>query len=131
MKTHIGRICLGLIAIFFVLQSGCLAGTASGAGKTLVISSLEPSTKDVYPKGVSDIKCVVTAPEGDTIHYKWSTDGGTITGEGPDVRWQGPGDYGDYHLMVTASDNNGNSDEAVLTLSVVPRPLRHCCGRTF
>jgi FlaG/FlaF family flagellin (archaellin) len=126
-----GKVCFGLIAVFLILQSGCLTNTGSGATKTLAISSLEPSTMNVYPKGASDIKCVVTAPEGDSIQYKWSTDGGTLTGEGSIVRWQGPSDYGDYHVMVTASDNNGNSDGAVLTLSVVPRPVRSCCGRTF
>jgi FlaG/FlaF family flagellin (archaellin) len=126
-----GKVCFGLIAVFLILQSGCLISTGSGSNKILAISSLEPSTTNVYPKGASDVECVVTAPQGDTIQYKWSTDGGTLTGEGSAVRWEAPADYGDYHVMVTASDNNGNSDEAVLTLSVVPRPVRHCCGRTF
>lgn len=131
MNARIGKVCFGLIAVFLILQSGCIVGTASGNNKTLGISGLEASTMNVYSKGVSDITCVVAAPQGDSIQYKWSTDGGTLTGEGSTVRWQGPSDYGDYHVMVTASDNNGNSDQAVITLSVVPRPVRHCCGRTF
>lgn len=126
-----GKLCFGLIAVFLILQIGCLTGTGAGANKTLGIAGLEPSTANVYPRGASDINCVVTAPQGDSVIYKWSSDGGILTGDGPSVRWQAPNEYGDYHVMVTASDSNGNSDEAVLTLSVVPRPVRHCCGRTF
>jgi hypothetical protein len=97
----------------------------------LVISNLEASTLNVYPRGASDITCVVTAPQGDSIQYKWSADGGVLTGEGPSVRWQAPNEYGDYHVMVTARDNSGGSAQSTLTLSVVPRPVRSCCGRAF
>jgi hypothetical protein len=131
LNARIGKLCLGLVTALLILQSACLTNAGAGANKTLGISELEASTMNVYPKGASDITCVVTAPQGDSIQYKWSSDGGILTGEGSSVRWQAPNDYGDYHVMVTASDNNGNSDQAVLTLSVVPRPVRHCCGRTF
>jgi hypothetical protein len=131
LNTRIRRACFGLVAALLILQSACLVKTGLGTDKTLGISDIEASTMNVYPRGASDVTCVVTAPQGDSIQYKWSSDGGILTGDGPSVRWQAPNDYGDYHVMVTASDNNGNSDQAVLTLSVVPRPVRHCCGRTF
>jgi hypothetical protein len=131
LNARIGKVCVGLIAVLSILASGCLVNTESGVNKTLVISNFEASTMNVYPKGASEIKCVVTAPEGDTVQYTWSTDGGILTGDGPIVSWQAPNDYGDYHVMVTAKDNNGGSAQSILTLSVVPRPVRHCCGRTF
>lgn len=129
VNARIGKVCLGLLAALLTLQSACLVSTESGSNKTLVISSLEAENMSVYPKGASEIKCVVSAPEGDTVHYTWSSDGGTLMGEGSVVRWEAPNDYGDYHVMVTAKDNNGGSAQAIVILSVVPRPAKSCCGR--
>jgi hypothetical protein len=131
LNARIGKVCFGLLAALLILQSGCLVNNESGNNMALVISNLEASTLNVYPRGASDITCVVTAPQGDSIQYKWSADGGVLTGEGPSVRWQAPNEYGDYHVMVTARDNNGGSAQSTLTLSVVPRPVRSCCGRAF
>jgi hypothetical protein len=129
VNAHLGKVCLGLVAALIMLNSACLVTAESKSNKTLVISSLEADYMSVYPKGMSEIKCVSTAPEGDTVQFTWSSDGGNLTGEGPIVTWQAPNDYGDYHVMVTAKDNNGGRAEAVLTLSVVPRPHKSCCGR--
>jgi Bacterial Ig domain len=129
VNARIAGACLGLLAALLTLQSACMVISESGSNKTLVISSLAADYMSVYPKGALDIKCVVTAPEGDNIQYIWSSDGGSLTGEGSTVEWKAPNDYGDYHVMITAKDSNGGSDQAVLTLSVVPRPVHSCCGR--
>lgn len=129
MNGRIVKVCLGLAAVLLTLQSACLVSTESGSNKALLISSLEADNPSVYPKGASDIKCIVTAPVGDTVQYTWSSDGGSLTGDGSAVEWTAPNDYGDFHVMVTAKDNNGGSAQAVLTVSVVPRPARSCCGR--
>jgi hypothetical protein len=131
LNARISKVCFGLLAVFLILQSACLASATSGGNNSLVISKLEADYMSVYPRGASEITCVVTAPQGDTVQYKWSSDGGVLTGDGASVNWQAPNDYGDYHVMVTAKDNNGGSAESTLTLSVVPRPVRSCCGRTF
>jgi hypothetical protein len=123
------KVGLGVVVMLMVLYSACIVAPESKSNKSLVISNLEAKYTDVYSKGVSEIVCVVSAPEGDTVQFKWSSTGGSIIGEGSTVTWQAPEDYGDYHIMVIAQDNNGGSDEAVLTVSVVPRPHRSCCGR--
>jgi hypothetical protein len=129
VTSRIGIICLVLAMSLMTLSSACLATPATKGDKSPVISSLEANYTSLYPKGMSEIKCVTSAPVGDTVQFTWSSDGGNITGDGPVVTWQAPNDYGNYHVMVTAKDNNGGNAEAVVTLSVVPRPQKSCCGR--
>jgi hypothetical protein len=129
VNAHTAKVCLGLVAALIMLSSACLVATDSKNDNTLAISSLGADYMAVYPRGMSEIKCVASAPEGDTVQYVWSSDGGDITGEGDTVLWQAPNEYGDFHVMVTAKDNNGGKAEGVLTLSVVPRPYKRCCGR--
>lgn len=129
VNSHILKICWALVGALLMLQSACLVGAESGSNKIVAISSLEAGTINVYPRGNSEIKCIVSAPQGDSLQYTWSTDGGVITGDGSTVYWEGPADYGDYHVMVTAKDGTGASDQATITMHVIPRPVRRCCGR--
>ena len=128
MTSHVGKICLVLFITLIMLCSACLAAGDSKGNKPLVISSLKADYTNLYPKGWSEIKCVASESGGENVQFTWSTDGGAITGEGSTVDWQAPNEYGNYHVMVTAKDNNGDKAEAVLTLSVIPRPYRSCCG---
>lgn len=125
MTSHISKICLVLAVALVMLCSACLA---SASAKSPLISSLGADYTTVYPKGMSEIKCVVSASDNNTVQFIWSSDGGAITGDGSTVIWQAPNEYGDYHVMVKAKDRNGDSGEGVLTLSVVPRPPKSCCG---
>ena len=129
MKSHVGRISLGIVVVLAVLSSACLASSELKSSKPLVISSLEAEYINVYPGGASQIKCVTSDTEGDAVQFKWSSTGGSIKGDGATVIWESPNDYGDYHIMVVAQDGNGGSAQATLTVSVVPRPARSCCGR--
>jgi len=128
--SNMSKVGLSILLMLMVLYSACIVAPGSKNNKSLVISSLEAQYEAVYYKGTSEIKCVVSAPKGDTVHFTWSSDGGSIIGDGPIVTWQSPDDYGDYHIMVIARDDNGGKAEAVLTLSVVPRPYKKsCCGQ--
>jgi hypothetical protein len=128
VNAHIGKVCLGIVMALIMLNSACLVANEPQSN-TLAIASMGADYMAVYPRGMSEIKCVTSAPGGDTVQYVWSSDGGSVTGEGSTVLWQAPNEYGDFHVMVTAKDNNGGKAEGVLTLSVVPRPHKSCCGR--
>ena len=128
MTSRIGKICLALVVALITFSTACLAAPESNSAKSSLISSLGADYTIVYPKGMSEIKCVVSASDNNTVQFIWSSDGGDITGEGSSVIWQAPSDYGDYHVMVIAKDGNGDSAEAVITLSVIPRPYKSCCG---
>jgi len=128
VNSNIGKV--GLIALLVtMLCSACLVTAEPKGDKSSLISSLEAQYTNLYPRGATEIRCVVSAPESDTVQFKWSSTGGTLTGDGATVTWEAPSDYGDYHIMVIAIDSGGGSAEATLTINVVPRPYRGCCGR--
>ena len=129
MNSYVGKTGLSIVMVLAVLCSACLVTAESKGNKPPVISSLEADYINVYPRGASEIRCVASDPESDAVQLKWSSTGGSLTGEGPTVTWESPSDYGDYHIMVIAEDVNGGSTEATLTISVIPRPYRGCCGR--
>jgi hypothetical protein len=129
VSSNICKVGLGIVVLLVVLFSACLVTPETKGNKPPIISSLEAEYMNVYPGGASDIRCVASDPEGDTVQFKWSCDGGTLTGDGSTITWELPNDYGDYHIMVIAKDGNGGSAEATLTISVIPRPYRGCCGK--
>jgi hypothetical protein len=129
VNYSIFKVGLGIVLVMAVLCSACLVTAEPNGNKPPVISSLEAEYTNVYPRGASDIRCLVSDPEGDEVQFNWSSTGGTLTGEGATVTWESPNDYGDYHIMVIAKDGNGGSAEATLTISVIPRPSLGCCGR--
>jgi hypothetical protein len=129
VNSYVIKIGLGMVALLAVLCSACLVTAAPQGNKPPVISSIEAEYVNVYPRGASEIRCVVSDPESDAVQLKWSSTGGSVTGEGSTVIWMAPIDYGDYHIMVIAKDGNGGSAEATLTISVIPRPYRGCCGQ--
>ena len=61
----------------------------------------------IYRSERCDIECVASDPEGDELSYKWSTDGGRISGEGSIVTWTAPREEGDVTITVTVSDSSG------------------------
>lgn len=130
MKSCIDKAWLGIVlAMLTVFSGACLVQPQSEGNQLPVISSLEADYINVYPLGTSGIRCVASDPEGDAVQLRWSCDGGSLMGDGSAVTWEAPSDYGDYHIMVIAKDNNGGSTKAVLTIAVVPRPYKGCCGR--
>lgn len=129
VNSHIGKIGLGIVMVLVVLCGACLVTAEPKGNKPPVISSLEAEYVNVYPRGASEIRCVASDPESDAVQFTWSSTGGALTGDGATVIWESPSDYGDYHIMVIARDGNGGSAEATLTINVIPRPYRGCCGQ--
>lgn len=133
MKSHICRMRAGTVlvtlAVLMILASACGSAPASVGNQPPVISSLEAKYMALYPKAASEIKCIASDPDGDEVHFKWSCTGGSLSDAGPVVTWKAPNSYGDYHIMVIAEDDGGGSTHGTLTLSVVARPSRGCCGR--
>jgi hypothetical protein len=129
VNSRIVKIGLSVVIVLVMLCGACLATAGPKGSKSSLISSLESEYVNVYPRGASEIRCVVSDPESDAVQFTWSCTGGTLKGDGATVIWESPSDYGDYHIMVIARDGNGSSAEATLTVSVIPRPYRGCCGQ--
>jgi len=133
VKSHICRMRAGTVlvtlAVLMILASACGSVPGSAGNQPPVISSLEAKYMALYPKAASEIKCIASDPDGDEVYFKWSCTGGSLSDAGPVVTWKAPNSYGDYHIMVIAEDDGGGSTHGTLTLSVVARPSRGCCGR--
>ena len=129
-KSGICRAGLVACAVLAMLAGACGSPLESKGNKPPVISSLEAEHANVYPRGSSNIECVASDPEGDQLSFKWSTTGGSLSNAVSIATWESPNIYGDYHIMVFVTDWNGDSTQATLTLSVIPRPSGNgCCGR--
>jgi hypothetical protein len=64
------------------------------------------------------IECVASDPDGDEISYQWSTNGGTISGDGPSVTWTAPDATGSYTVRVAAGDGHGGEVTSSLVINV-------------
>ena len=133
VKSHISRMRAGMVlvmlAVLAALCSGCGVAPEPEGNQPPVISSLEAKYMNIDPRAASEIRCLASDPDGDEVDFKWSCTGGSLTGAGSVVTWKAPNSYGDYHVMVIVKDINGASTQATLTLGVVARPSRGCCGR--
>jgi len=133
VKSHICRMRAGTVlvtlAVLTMLASACGSVPDSVGNQPPIISSLEAKYVTLYPKAVSEIKCIASDPDGDEVCFRWSCTGGSLSGAGSVVTWKAPNSYGDYHIMVIAEDDEGGDTQATLTLNVVARPSRGCCGR--
>lgn len=119
-------ITLAILIVIAILTTSC----GAPSNKPPLISSLEASHPYVYPRGKTEIQCVVSDPEGDDMSFKWSCADGSFSGNGPITTWQAPNSYGDYHIMVIARDSNNNSTQDTLTISVIANQSerKNCCG---
>ncbi|MBA7576423.1 hypothetical protein ES708_18264 [subsurface metagenome] len=66
--------------------------------------------------------CEASDPDGDELTYTWSAERGNISGEGKEVDWVAPNEFGTFAITVTVTDGRGGeaSDE---------RSIRVCtCG---
>ena len=61
----------------------------------------------IYRSERCEIECVAYDPEGDELSYKWSANGGSISGEGSTITWTAPREEEDVTIAVTVSDSNG------------------------
>lgn len=80
--------------------------------EALIVTPMEPKYLKDDPvgyrilKGKScEIECVVFPTDGDKVSYEWTSDGGSINGEGSIVTWTAPKEGGKVTVTVTVSAN--------------------------
>jgi hypothetical protein len=81
------------------------------------ITSLEAPVI-VIPWGSCQITCNASDRDGDELSYKWSADGGEITGEGTTINWTAPLFQGSNNVMVTVTDGRGGMVIDYVTVTV-------------
>ncbi len=106
---------LSLVALIFctILCSSCVP-----SNNCPVISRLETEKDWVTPLSSSEVKCVASDPDGDSLTYTWSATGGAFSGAGPNTTWMAPGTPGTYTITVMVADSRGAEVTMQLTMDV-------------
>jgi outer membrane protein OmpA-like peptidoglycan-associated protein len=64
-------------------------------------------------------------PDNDPLTYSWTTNGGTLEGNGPDARWNSTGAaVGVYSVKAHVSDGRGGTADCSADVRVDPQPNR-------
>jgi chitinase len=82
-----------------------------------VIESLTTDCPRVKQSHSAILTCVASDPDEDELTYTWSAERGSIDGEGAEVTWVGPNEFGTFVITLTVSD--GRSGEASSEISII------------
>ncbi len=87
-----------------------------------VIESLTVDEQEVPTS--TEVQIVATAgdADGDVLTYQWSTDGGTINGDGSSVIWTAPAISDNYTIKLTVSDGKGGIATKSTTIVAIDKP---------
>jgi outer membrane protein OmpA-like peptidoglycan-associated protein len=71
------------------------------------------------------VHAVASDPDSDPLTYSWTTSGGTVEGNGADVRWNSSNAApGAYTVKVRVDDGRGGTADCSTDIRVEPRPNR-------
>jgi hypothetical protein len=107
----------------------CVSNSKAEVGNGLVITSMSAEHTAVYPLGNTRITCNAVVNSASTLKYQWVSNYGTIIGEGQTITWEAPKTYGDFHIMCTVVDTQGNKTSQTITIAVLVRDPNNptCC----
>lgn len=126
---------IALAALFAAMPAAAQKPTAAIASAPLKVN-LTPNTTVVSACSDASQQVQLTAtavsPNGNPIKYKWTTSGGTISGEGPVVTWNLKGLQPGYHKAVldivsTGSEGECQAFSSVTVLMNACAPVRPVC----
>jgi hypothetical protein len=127
LKRHNAVIYFALFPLLAFLFGGACVAAAAANPNTPLISSLAAEHTNIYPLGNTKITCSAVSPQGLPLNYKWVCTDGTITGSGPSITYEAPRTYGDFHIMVTVDDGQGNKASQTVKVTVIVRDPTKCC----
>jgi hypothetical protein len=129
--SHVAGIALPAILFVLILAgTGCSSpANRSGSDSPGIAMSTVVEHSVVYPLGSTIIRCAALSAQNSKLTYKWVSNDGKIIGDGSEITWEAPAAYGDYHIMVTVDDGNGNTVNKITTVSVIVRgPVPYCAS---
>lgn len=69
------------------------------------------------------VRAQATDPDNDTLNYNWTTNGGSVEGTGPEVRWKSSGaQTGTYTVTANVDDGHGGTATCSTNIAVENRP---------
>jgi outer membrane protein OmpA-like peptidoglycan-associated protein len=71
------------------------------------------------------VRVSASDPDNDPLSYTWTSNGGDVVGNGPEIRWNSSGTTpGTYSVKVRVDDGRGGADTCSVDVRVEPRPNR-------
>ncbi len=87
--------------------------------------SVDKSTVYAGSGDFAVVRVNASDPDNDPLSYSWTTNGGTVEGSGPEVRWNSSGtNPGTYTAKVRVSDGRGGTADCSADIRVEPPPNR-------
>jgi hypothetical protein len=125
LLCHETKFTLVALALLVMFGTACAkskqpssAPVPASENKPPVIASVS-FPNDVMAQTESIIICVATDPDGDNLKYQWSTEGGTVKGEGNSIVWTAPDSAGRYTIKVVIADGKGGEATHSASIRVV------------
>ena len=79
---------------------------------------ISPGTK--FTGSTIDIIVTAADPDGDSLNYNWSADGGSFNSTTiPNTEWRAPNTAGNYNITVVVDDGKGGQDQKTETVEVL------------
>ncbi|MFW6056342.1 MAG: Ig-like domain-containing protein [Chloroflexota bacterium] len=117
-------VAVGILAVnggwFTQLLQGYMGedGDGDGLGAAPEVIAITASTDRILPGDTVSVSCEAVDPDDEALTYVWSETAGEIVGNSSTVEWTAPDSEGLYQVMVTVSDEAGNTDDGSLALRV-------------
>ena len=98
--------------------SSALTLTVTASGAPAVTATAEPAM--VVPGGAVELTASASDPDGGAVTYAWSAPSGSFDATvGAVVTWTAPPEPGEVEILVTATDDEGDSAMAAVTVTVL------------
>jgi len=112
--TYFIYFCMGLSIVPLSLLSCALPEDQAPVIRELVYPSEVPASFDTA------LTCRVTNPGNDELRFQWTSENGTIRGDGESTTWTTPAIYGTYKIDVKVNNTAGRETSSVASVNVVP-----------
>ena len=83
-----------------------------------VITEMTAHPRKIHLGSNSEISCIASDPDGDTLNYTWSAGFGTISGSGASITWTAPSLAGNYYINCLVDDGRGGETLDSIGVSV-------------